>query len=90
MRLIIAACSAFEVTLYVSKDWEVNFAACLAVAHSPSAGALSQDLEVGAMDAICDSVIVSRWKRGKAVERDMRERERREGRCILEWKIRFR
>lgn len=49
IRLMIAACSAFEVTWYVSKDWEVNFAACFAVAHSPSAGASVQELEVGAM-----------------------------------------
>lgn len=33
-------------------------AACLAVAHSPSAGALSHDLELGAMARIWASVMV--------------------------------
>lgn len=68
---MMAACSAFEVTLYVSNDWEVNFAACFAVAHSSFAGASVQDLEVGAMVMSWDSVrAVSRAKkdgRGVAV-----------------------
>lgn len=87
---MIAACSAFEVTLYVSKDWEVNFAACFAVAHSPSAGASVQDLDVGAMVMIWDSVrAVSRTKRdgrGDAVVWIVRVRvreRRRVWRCIL-------
>lgn len=86
---MIAACSAFEVTLYVSKDWEVNFAACFAVAHSPSAGASVQDLEDGAMVRSWDSVrAVSRVKRdGRGVAVvwivRVRVRERRVWRCIL-------
>lgn len=87
---MMAACSAFEVTLYVSKDWEVNFAACFAVAHSPSAGASVQDLEDGAMVRSWDSVrAVSRVKRdgrGVAVVWIVRVRvreRRRVWRCIL-------
>lgn len=87
----MAACSAFEVTLYVLKDWEVNLAACFAVAHSPSAGAFAQDLDEGAIVMSWDSVrAVSRVKReigiGVAVVWMVRVRvreRRRVWRCIL-------
>ena len=92
----MAACSAFEVTLYVSKDCEVNFAACFAVAHSPAAGASVQDLEEGAMVTSWDSVraalplrlrVKREVGRGVAVVWRVRVRvrvRRRVWRCILE------
>ena len=87
----MAACSALEVTLYVSKDCEVNLAACFAVAHSSSAGAFAQDSDEGAMARSWDSVkAASRVKReigiGVAVVwmASVRVRERRRvWRCIL-------
>lgn len=54
----MAACSAFDVTLYVSKDLEMNSAATLAVTHSSLNSAPSQDLELGAMARIWASVMV--------------------------------
>jgi len=69
----------------------VYFAACFAVAHSPSAGASVQDLDVGAMAMSWDSVrALSRVKRengiGVAVVWMVRVRvreRRRVWRCIL-------
>lgn len=58
MRPIMAACSAFEVTLYVSKDLEMNSAATLAVAHSSLYSAPSHDFDPGAMARIWASVMV--------------------------------
>jgi len=60
IKLNTAACSALLVTPYVSKDWDVYVAAVFAVAHSPTAGALSHVLDVGAMVRIWDSVMVVR------------------------------
>lgn len=67
---MIAACSALEVTWYVSKERAVNLAAVLAVAHSPFAGALSHVFELGAIWRICDSVrVVDRGIKGKLRDR---------------------
>lgn len=46
----------------------MNFAAVLAVAHSPCAGGLSQFADVGAMSIIWDSVRESRAIRGNENE----------------------
>lgn len=88
-----AACSALLVTLYVSNDCAVYFAAVFAVAHSPTAGGLSHVLDVGAIDRIWASVMVVSdlvlvlwmgWWRGWAVVRPrVRRRVRGERRCIL-------
>lgn len=59
---MIAACSARESTLYLSKDELMAGAACAAVAHSSFEGAESQDLDLGAMVSICWGVmLVSFW-----------------------------
>lgn len=79
----------------MSKDWEVNFAACFAVAHSPAAGASVQDFEEGAMVTSWDSVRAALLRlrvkrvvgRGVAVVWMVRVRvrvRRRVWRCIFE------
>ena len=49
IRLRTAACPALLETLYVLRDWDVEMATVFAVAHSPLAGASSQDFDWGAI-----------------------------------------
>lgn len=87
IREMMAACSALEVTLYVSKDCEMYLAACFAVAHSPLAGGLSHVLEFGEMLIIWASVTaVSCLKKdegiGAALERIARVSRREAVRVV--------
>lgn len=78
IRLMTAACSAAEVTLYSVNELVICVAACAAVAHSPAAGALSQDAEFGEIVSIWAVVIVAQVARGRRMgPADVRnERER--------------
>lgn len=80
---MIAACSAVEVTPYVSNDRAVYLAAVSAVAHSPSAGALSHVFELGAIARIWDSVrVVEVVESERAIGGKVREKGRGRGRAV--------
>ena len=95
MSAITAACSALEVTLYVSNDFLMFTAASWALAHSGApplgTGALAQDCDLGAMVVIWDAVIsvsLPVVRVGRAVDRTERERMRKVlGMCILIWLV---
>ena len=95
MSAITAACSALEVTLYVSNDFLMFTAASWALAHSGApplgTGALAQDCDLGAMVVIWDAVIpvsLPVVRVGRAVDRTDRERMRKVlGMCILIWLV---
>ena len=95
MSAITAACSALEVTLYVSNDFPMFTAASWALAHSGApplgTGALAQDCDLGAMVVIWDAVIpvsLPVVRVGRAVDRTERERMRKVlGMCILIWLV---
>lgn len=57
IKLISAACSATLSIAYVVNESLIYGAACSAVAHSPSAGGLSQVDELGEMARIWSDVI---------------------------------
>ena len=95
MSAITAACSALEVTLYVSNDFPMFTAASWALVHSGApplgTGALAQDCDLGAMVVIWDAVIpvsLPVVRVGRAVDRTERERMRKVlGMCILIWLV---
>ena len=95
MSAITAACSALEVTLYVSNDFPMFTAASWALAHSGApplgTGALAQDCDLGAMVVIWHAVILVSLpvaREGRAVDRRVREKTRRALRmCILIWLV---